>query len=432
MTHPDPTTDIRPADTGGRTEGTTEPPQQPLRVVLLRYVPAAVLARTSDAGAVIGVVLLVTQAGGSGLRAGTLAACLTAPHLLGPFVARSLDVVTDGRRVIAAACAGYALLLATATLLVPVAPVALVAALLVGAGTCGPLLTGGISSQLVSLIGADRTTQRRAQGWDVATYGVGGSLGPAIVAACAAAAGPTTALLVLAGGTLTAGALVLALPPGRSASGEDRSGVPSPVATLRTIWRSVRLRRTLLLTVAIALSVAALPVSAVRSAADLDLTAPSAALLATCYGLGNLAGSLLLIVRPLRGVPDVLTGRLALAVATGLLAALTAPTLALLVAAYLGTGLLNALFFASTLAARTEYAPAATRSQVFIWVAALKIAAGSAGTALAGTLSDRGYHAAVGASVVLAALAGTAATVHRRRTDQASRPGADGRPRSRR
>ena len=424
MTRSDPPAGMRPVDTAGRgADETAEPPQQTLRAVLLRYVPAAVLARTSDAGAVIGIVLLITQAGGSGLRAGTLAACLTAPHLLGPFVARSLDVVTDGRRVIAAACAGYAVLLATATLLVPVAPVALVAVLLVGAGTCGPLLTGGISSHLVSLIPADRAVQRRAQGWDVATYGIGGSLGPALVAACAAAAGPTTALLVLAGGTFTAGALVLALPPVRSNSSEDRSESPSPVTTLVSIWRSVRLRRTLLLTVAIALSVAALPVAAVRSAADLDLTAPSAALLATCYGLGNLAGSMLLTIRPLRGVPDVLTGRLALAVATGLLAALTAPTLGLLVVAYLATGLLNALFFASTLAARTEYAPAASRTQVFIWVAALKITAGSAGTALAGTLSDRGYHAAVGASVLLAVTAGAAATLHRRRTDPASHHG---------
>ncbi len=163
--------------------------------------------------------------------------------------------------------------------------------------------------------------------------------------------------------------------------------------------------------------------AAVRSATELELTAPSAALLVTCYGMGNLCGALLLIVRPLRGVPDVLTGRLALAVAAGLLAALTAPTLSLLVAAYLGTGLLNALFFGSTLAARTEYAPGAARSQVFIWVAALKITAGSAGTALAGTLSDRGYHAAVGTAVLLASLAGAAATLHRRRTDQVPQPG---------
>ncbi|WP_371666872.1 hypothetical protein OG985_04240 [Streptomyces sp. NBC_00289] len=49
--------------------------------------------------------------------------------------------------------------------------------------------------------------------------------------------------------------------------------------------------------------------------------------------------------------------------------------------------LVNALFFAATLAARTEYAPAEVRAQVFIWVAALKITSGSAGTALAGSLT---------------------------------------------
>ncbi|WP_448613387.1 hypothetical protein [Modestobacter sp. URMC 112] len=417
MTRADPTTGIHPTGPGVLSaEPTTGAPPRALHSVLLRYVPAAVLARMSDAGALIGVVLLVTHAGGSGFRAGALAACLTAPHLLGPFVAGTLDRAPDGRRVIAAACAGYAVLLAAATLLLPVAPVALVALLLVGAGTCGPLLTGGISSQLVSLIRADQATQRRAQGWDVATYGIGGSSGPALVATCAAVAGPTTALPVLAGCTLTAVGLVLALPCPEADSGGHRSPVPSPVTTLVSIWRSVQLRRTLLLTIAVALAVAALPVAAVRSATELELTAPSAALLVTCYGLGNLFGALLLIVRPLRGVPDALTGRLALAVAAGLLAALTAPALGLLVAAYLGTGLLNALFFASTLAARTEYAPAAARNQIFIWVAALKITAGSAGTALAGTLSDRGYHAAVGTAVLLASLAGTAATLHRRRT----------------
>lgn len=42
------------------------------------------------------------------------------------------------------------------------------------------------------------------------------------------------------------------------------------------------------------------------------------------------------------------------------------------------------MFFAATLAARGEYSSNETRSQVFIWVGALKIAAGSAGTAAAG------------------------------------------------
>ncbi|MEV0477038.1 hypothetical protein AB0I50_45520, partial [Streptomyces prunicolor] len=58
---------------------------------LARYVVAAALARTADGGAVVAVVLLVTSSGGSGTLAGVLGACITAPHLLGPFVARPLD-----------------------------------------------------------------------------------------------------------------------------------------------------------------------------------------------------------------------------------------------------------------------------------------------------------------------------------------------------
>jgi hypothetical protein len=42
------------------------------------------------------------------------------------------------------------------------------------------------------------------------------------------------------------------------------------------------------------------------------------------------------------------------------------------------------MLFAATLAARNEYAPIKARGQVFIWVGILKIAAGSAGTAVAG------------------------------------------------
>jgi hypothetical protein len=57
------------------------------------------------------------------------------------------------------------------------------------------------------------------------------------------------------------------------------------------------------------------------------------------------------------------------------------------VAARALTGILNALFFASTLAARTEYAPSGARGQVFIRVAALRFTSGSAGTALAGSLT---------------------------------------------
>lgn len=69
--------------------------------------------------------------------------------------------------------------------------------------------------------------------------------------------------------------------------------------------------------------------------------------------------------------------------------------------------------FAVTLAARSEYAPVESRVQVFIWVGALKIAAGSAGSAgSAGTAAAGATttHAAWVPLVVVSALTVAAAT----------------------
>ncbi|WP_262060137.1 MFS transporter [Streptomyces sp. STR69] len=365
---------------------------------LARYVVAAALARTADGGAVVAVVLLVTSSGGSGTLAGVLGACITAPHLLGPFVARSLDLARDGRKVIAAACLLYATALTAGVLSYGHSPVVLTALLLATVGACGPLLTGGISSRLPAIVGPRLRTQRRAQGWDVATYGIGGTVGPSLVAALSGWVSPTAAALALAVGAATAAVGVLLLPFTPPSHGGDKSAVLKPGATLALIARTGRLRRTVYLTMVVALSVAALPITAVHLTKILGIEPATAALLTAAYGLGNLTGSIAVMVFPLTGAPDRLMRRLALGVVAGLLTVTASPAFAVSVVAYALTGILNAFFFASTLAARTEYAPSGARGQVFIWVAALKITSGSAGTALAGSLT--------GVSVVLPLVVG--------------------------
>ena len=66
--------------------------------------------------------------------------------------------------------------------------------------------------------------------------------------------------------------------------------------------------------------------------------------------------------------------------------------------------------FAVTLAARSEYAPVESRVQVFIWVGALKIAAGSAGSADTAAAGATTTHAAWVPLVVVSALTVAAAT----------------------
>ncbi|MFD3851439.1 hypothetical protein ACFWVB_37005 [Streptomyces microflavus] len=81
--------------------------------------------------------------------------------------------------------------------------------LLATAGTCGPLLTGGISSRLPAVVGPRLRTQRRAQGWDVATYGIGGTVGPSLVVALSGWASPTAAALALGAVAATAAGVLL-------------------------------------------------------------------------------------------------------------------------------------------------------------------------------------------------------------------------------
>jgi hypothetical protein len=157
-----------------------------------------------------------------------------------------------------------------------------------------------------------------------------------------------------------------------------------------------------------------LPITAVHLTKILGTAPATAAVLTAAYGLGNLAGSMAVMVFPLTGEPDRLMRRLALGVVAGLLTVTASPAFAVTAAAYALTGILNSFFFASTLAARTEYAPSGARSQVFIWVAALKITSGSAGTALAGSLTGMTVQLPLVLGVLAVSADVTAATVETR------------------
>ena len=369
---------------GGKSQTRSDTGKATVSGDLARYVLAATLARGADGGAVVAIVLLVTSSGGPGWLAGILGACITAPHLFGPLIARRLDTASDGRTVIALACIAHGVTLAAAVLLYPVTPPVVPGVLLLASGLVGPLLTGGISSRLAAIAGSDTTSQRRAQGWDVATYGIGGTIGPALVAAVSAWADPAIAALILSGSTVVAAAVVRLLPYSPPAA--VPSGVPRPGRTLRMMLASGPLRRTLYLTVVVALSVAALPITAVASTGELRVEPAAAGLLTAAYGLGGLLGSAGVMIRPMRTDADPLMTWLGAAVGGALCGAALAGAFPAAIAAYAFAGALNSYFFAATLAARSEYAPAEARGQVFVWVGALKITAGSAGTALAGAI----------------------------------------------
>ncbi len=383
------------------------------RTALARYFVASSLARSADSGAAVGLVLLaVAQSDLLHPEAvgGILAAGLTAPHLLGPVVAKRLDQARDSRRYLFAAFLLFGCALAGAALLLGHAPLPLVALTTVLAGICGPILTGGMSSRVADLTGPDQRARRRGEGLDVLSYSVAAICGPAGVAALAAATNPLTALVILGAAAVLAAFLTLTLPPGRTDDGS-----PKVAASVRSVLvlliRNGPLRRVNYATMLTATSNGSLPVIAVILAIHLTGRPAGGATMMALLGVGSLAGAALMTIFPLHGDPDRLTTRYValVGVATGLCALPANYPLALV--AFALVGLANAPFGTATFAARSEYAPPAARTQVFVTMASLKIAAASAGSALAGILISLGPHGLplAAATVVLLAALGTIA-----------------------
>jgi hypothetical protein len=394
-----------------------------------RYLVAATLARTADAGAGVGLLLLclarADRVDHPVVTGGLLTAALSAPHLVGPVLARRLDLAADGRRVLALACGGYAGGLAAAALLLGRAPLVVVALLVAGAGACGPLLTGGLSSRLGPVLdpvldpgrldqgrpaapgpvagpgrgsgpapeqgpGPEpsptvRGLRRRAEGFDVTTYGVAASLGPAAVATLATATSPLVALLALSGAALIAAGLTLTLPATRRIA--DGVEALRTREVLRLLATHGPLRRVVVATMVAAVSLGGLAVAAVVLAGRLQLGPSAGGVLAATYGVGNLVGSLLVTVVPGRTEPEVATTRWILVVAAGLLVGAAAPPYPVALVGFALAGIGTSPYVAATLRARSAYAPPAARAQVFVTVSAAKTAAGSAGAAVAGVVS---------------------------------------------
>jgi predicted MFS family arabinose efflux permease len=156
-----------------------------------------------------------------------------------------------------------------------------------------------------------------------------------------------------------------------------------------------------------AFSSGGLAIIAVVLAAHLTGRSSAGATLVALVGIGSLAGSLLMTAFPIRGEPERLTTWTVAIVGLAIGLAAIAPSYPFAVVAFGLIGLANAPFVTATFAARSEYAPAEARAQVFVTMASLKVAAASAGAALAGVLTFLGPHglpAAAAAVVVLGAL----------------------------
>jgi hypothetical protein len=223
------------------------------------------------------------------------------------------------------------------------------------------------------------------------------------------------AILAVAAAALLAACLTMTLPKNSTHRTAIESSVPRPAQVLRLISGTGALRRTAYVTMALAMPGAAVSIAAVGMAPRLEIDAANSALLTATFGLGNLAASIALLIAPLRGSAEKAVIRLGAAAGTAFTVAALVSSFPYALVAFGLAGVLNSLFFTATLAARAEYAPNNARAQVFIWTAALKVAAAAVGTALAGALIGVDARLPLVAGGALAVAAAAAAGVGRHR-----------------
>ncbi|WP_052704107.1 MFS transporter [Vibrio nigripulchritudo] len=381
--------------------------------LLILFAILAIFGRTATGAATVGVLILAAENGIDGHQIGILAACLTAPHLFGPIWGRCLDTAKDSRRLIAFAACCYSLFLVLAALSFPALPYPALVVILIICGGSAPFLMGGISGQLNLAFKNQQHIRRKAQGWDVACYAIGTTIGPLLVAFVAKTVNAQVAVSAIAVMPLVTAFLVMRLPKHENkVSGEQ--AVPTVAVVAKQILQNGPLSRTLYLTMITSFSLAALPICAIFLVSDWQQEPASAATLVSGYGIGNLLGSVFLIRWPNQKEADPQMTISALGVAFGILLITTATSYSLGLGAYLICGIANAFFFASTLAARTEYAPSQSASQVFMWIAAMKIGAVSVGSYLAGLLAGQSPRMTLWVSLLIIISFAIISMIHRR------------------
>ncbi|MEW1638584.1 MFS transporter [Streptomyces sp. NPDC093801] len=355
-----------------------------------RYLAAALAARFASEGMGMAVVLLALERTGSAAHGAFVLTAWMAPHVLAAPAAGAAAARSRRPRLFyAGALAGFTAAVAGLAALLGRAPVPVVLAVAVLGGSCGPVVTGGLSSLVVGLV-SEGPRRDRAYGWDASTYNAAAVTAPAVVGLAGAAVSAGPAMGVLALSAALSAVLAATLPHGSpyadaGAGGYGGRGAaprPGAGAGLAALWRVRELRAITSATTLAFVGVGALTTTSVLLASGLGSPGAGGVLM-TAFALGALAGSL-----TLGRMTSVEPGRLARWAMAGTGAALavaaSAPSVVPAAAAFAAAGVCDGPLLTATLRIRSEHAPGAVRAQVFTLGAGLKVTAASTGAALVG------------------------------------------------
>lgn len=348
------------------------------------YFATAVMARLANEGLRLALIL-TAAATPAGLKLGGLlvAAFLIPSIVAAPFVGRMADLSSNPTRLYSIAFAFHGIMILLCGISIGRVPAAITLLIAVAGGSVGPLLMGGLSSLVGTLV--PQPMLHRAYAMDVVTYNVSAILAPAVVAAIAGAVTPMASLILLSVLMLLAAMNVLRLP---IKGNQDRAviAVPSPVDGFKALGSITPLRSTVVATSMASISVGILPV-VVTMLADSTFTVNAGVMLST-MAVGALIGSLGYAAKPFGTKrPHVMLPYVSLLTAVPLAIMIGVQSTVVALGLFMLAGILAGPQGTAQFSVRDRFSPPNVRTQVFTLSTSLKTTFSALGAALAGLAS---------------------------------------------
>ncbi|MER7409508.1 MFS transporter [Streptomyces cacaoi] len=197
------------------------------------YLSTAFLARLADEGVGVVLALLALERTGSPAQGAFVLTAWTAPHAVAAAPAgAAAERARSPRLFHAGALAVFGAAIVLLGLGLGRVPTPAVCCVAVVGGSCGPLVTGGLSG-LVARLAAAGPARARAYALDATTYNAASVAAPALVGTVGATLGAGTAALLLAASAAGAALLCAALPVAGAGVGAGVGGAgagPEPQA----------------------------------------------------------------------------------------------------------------------------------------------------------------------------------------------------------
>jgi len=369
-----------------------------VRRSLLAWSLTAGIARTADEMAAPALLITVLAVSDEPRIAALCVAAMTlATGLAGPFVGACLDASRSPRRLTGMAMAWMALAM------IAMGPAAnesngVVALLAVLAGLAAPVVSGGWTSQLPTVV--PRAYLARATAWDAATYNIAGIVGPGTVGLLGFVVAQSWSISTAGAVMLLAVPLALAVPTHhralpaeaeRAIGTHDAPRFGREVLTgLRLLWCNQALRRVTVMTTVGHMGMGAAFVGITLRAVELGLPASRGGILLGCLAAGALVGTVTMGYTSLGNHPDIVVLLGTLALGCGLIATSMLPNATAIGVVLALAGSAEGLLFTGMLSVRHREAPDRYRGQVFTTAARLKIGANALGMSVIVLLTHDG------------------------------------------